>query len=510
MTRRSFAIVLVFLILGVAAIPPTAQERDRASGTRIALHRGLPAIDRGLVFERLAFSGNSQARVARWDDGLPYEPGRVIVKYRPGSTPVALAAVAGTAGARSTASPTYADFSVLAIDPAADAEAVAAALSARPEVEYAQAAYRNVVHFKPNDPLYVAQWNFPAIDMERAWDINPGAASSVIVAVLDTGVAFEDVVLRYVTRPVQVLTPDGTTLTIDHGTIDVPFAAAPELGGRDRFVAPYDFAWDDVHPVDTLGHGTHVAGTIGQLTNNGVGVAGMAFNVRMMPVKVAAAGPWDRVFGAPGDFTDDRVARAIRYAVDHGAHVLNMSLGRGGPPAPVVEDALRYAVSRGAFCVISAGNGGLQGSPTERIAEIASRVDGVVAVGAVGRTLDRAAYSSVGSWVELAAPGGDTLQGGPGGGILQQTIDLSLAANLFDRPRFDGVVYAFAEGTSMAAPHVSGFAALLIHQGITNPAAIEAAMKRFATDRGRAGRDDEYGFGVINPRATLRGLGLAR
>jgi subtilisin family serine protease len=79
-----------------------------------------------------------------------------------------------------------------------------------------------------------------------------------------------------------------------------------------------------------------------------------------------------------------------------------------------------------------------------------------------------------------------------------------------NRPRFDGVVYGYSQGTSMAAPHVTGFAALLIQQGITNPAAIEAAMKRFATDRGSAGRDDEYGAGVINPRATLRGLGVAK
>jgi serine protease len=347
--------------------------------------------------------------------------------------------------------------------------------------------------------------------MERAWDINPGASSQVIVAVLDSGIAFEDIVLRFNTLPIVLRFPDGHLERIEHGTIDVPFAAAPDLAGPGRFVAPYDFTWNDVHPVDTLGHGTHVAGTIGQLTNNGVGVAGMAFNVRLMPVKIAAGGNWDFVFGAPGAaFTDAQVARAIRYAADNGAQVLNMSFGRTGAAAPVVEDAVRYAVSRGAFCVFAAGNGGTVG-PTEVFAEIASHVDGAVAVAAVGRNLTRAFYSSRGAWVELAAPGGDTLQaGGTPGGIVQQTLDSSLFASPFVRPRFDAMVYQSAQGTSMAAPHVSGFAAMLIQQGITKPAAIEAAMKRFAKDIGTPGRDDDYGAGLIDPRATLRGLGVTR
>jgi serine protease len=511
MITKKNAVAALLLLLCVAAVPrPGAQEPDPVPGARIALHKGLPGIDRGLVAERLALAVPSDAEIVRADTSLAYEPGRVIVKYRQGLTPAALAAVTGAVGAQSTPPLSYANFSVLAIDPDADPEAVAAALSDRPEVEYAQAAYRNTLHFKPNDPMYASQWNFPAIDMERAWDINPGATNSVTVAVLDSGIAFEDIVLRYNTRPILV-SVGGVLQVINHGTIDVPFAAALDLGGRDRFVAPYDFTWNDVHPVDTLGHGTHVAGTIGQLTNNGIGVAGMAFNVRIMPVKIAAGGNWDFVFGAPGAaFTDDQVARAIRYAADQGAKAINMSFGRTGAAAPVIEDALRYAVSRDTFCVISAGNGGQTGNPIERIAEIAARVDGVVAVGAVGRNLNRAPYSTVGSWVELAAPGGDTTQGGPTGGILQQTLDASLFASPFVLPRFDALIYGYSQGTSMAAPHVTGFAALLSQQGITKPAAIEAAMKKYATDRGAAGRDDEYGYGVINPRATLRGLGFAR
>ena len=110
------------------------------------------------------------------------------------------------------------------------------------------------------------------------------------------------------------------------------------------------------------GHGTHVAGTIGQLTNNSVGVAGMAFNVKLMPVKVID-GFWDAYFESPFFGTDDVVARGIRYAVDNGAKVLNMSIGRDGPPAPVVRDAVAYAVSKGAFVAIAGGNEFLDGNP---------------------------------------------------------------------------------------------------------------------------------------------------
>ena len=125
--------------------------------------------------------------------------------------------------------------------------------------------------------------------MERAWDIQPGSASNVIVAVLDTGVAFKNATFRYRSSFSFRLTPGGPIYP-PLGIVDVPFAIAPELG--DRFVSPRDFIWNDNDPVDLDGHGTHVSGTVGQLTNNGVGVAGMAFNVRIMPVKVIAE-TWD-------------------------------------------------------------------------------------------------------------------------------------------------------------------------------------------------------------------------
>jgi serine protease len=447
---------------------------------------------------------------------LPYLRGSIIVKFKPGAAATAQRAMLTHAGASTTMdAPSYADFNIVTIDENADPEAVARELAAQPDVEYAQARYRMHALFVPNDPLYSMQWNYPAIDMEHAWDLNQGATSAIVVAVIDSGVAYRSAMLR---RNIPAWRGSIGTTTFNFpalGVVDMPFAAAPDLAGADRFVSPRDFIWNDTDPLDFDGHGTHVSGTIGQLTNNGIGVAGMAFNVRIMPVKVIDS-LWDDILGSPFQGTDDVVARGVRYAVDGGAKVLNMSIGRSGPPSPLLQDALTYAVAHGAFVSIAAGNDFEQSNPTEWPAAYANSIKGVVAVGSVGRDRQRAYYSSTGSYVELAAPGGNQRVGGTPGGILQQTFDFNFVETYangparYSAPRFDVFQYQFFQGTSMAAPHVSGFAALLLQQGITSPAAIEAAMEQFATDLGPAGRDDQYGYGLINPRASLRGLGLAK
>jgi serine protease len=443
-----------------------------------------------------------------------FASGRVIVKFREGSASAqARTATLQSVSARATTTPAYADFDVIEIDPNQDAATVASALAARPDVEYAQPDYRVYTRFRPNDPEYGRQWNFTALDMEAAWEINRGASTSVIVAVLDSGMAFKNVSFEYTAPAFRFENRIYPAL----GRVRIPFAAAPDLTSSNRFVAPRDFIWNDTDPVDLDGHGMHVAGTIGQLTDNGSGGAGMAFNVRLMPVKVIS-GDWDAIFNSPNSGTDSVIAQGIRYAVDNGARVINMSIGRTGGPAPAIESALRDAVARGAFVAISAGNDFEEGNPEERIAEIAARIDGVMCVAAVGRELNRAPYSGVKPYVEIAAPGGDVRVGGTAGAIFQQSYDptigfaapLDNAPSVYRAPRFDVFVQRPNQGTSMAAPHVSGLAALLMQQGITNPAAIEAAIKHFATDRGPAGRDDEYGYGIINPRATLRGLGLIK
>jgi serine protease len=236
--------------------------------------------------------------------------------------------------------------------------------------------------------------------------------------------------------------------------------------------------------------------------------------VQIMPIKVAD-GAWDFIFNSPFVGTDDMAAEAIRYAADNGADVINLSIGRNGRPAPVVRAAAEYAVRQGVFIVVAGGNNFEEGNDVERYAEVAADIDGMISVGAVGRNRQRAFYSTTGRYIEIAAPGGSQ-RTGAADGILQQTLDPDFVETFLDgpsryrAPRFDVFTYEFFQGTSMAAPHVAGLAALLRQQGVTTPAAIEAAIKQFATDLGAAGRDDEYGHGLINPRATLRGMGLLR
>lgn len=516
------------MLAAAAALSVAPGQGQQAGGLRTFLPASLlPAIDRGVDPDMSHAPGSpetlvresmrkSMAAVDRTGaSGTRYIAGRVIVKFRAGVSAAsrvrAMSAVSQTASMSER--PSYANFDVLRIDPGEDAEAVAAALRGQPDVEYAQPAYRVHTDFVPNDEYYKElQWNMPLIDLERAWDIQPAAGSNIIVAVLDSGVAYTNTTAQFRAgafrddsgRPYPAL-----------GMLTLSFAAAPDLAPASRFVTPRDFIWDDNVPLDLDGHGTHVSGTIGQATNNSTGTAGVAFNVKIMPVKVID-GIWDNIFGAPNFGSDDTVARGIRYAADNGARIINMSIGRDGAPAPVVEDALKYAVGKGVFIAIAAGNGFEDGNPKEVFADIASRVPGVVSVAAVSPDKTHAHYSTTGSYVELSAPGGTDRGFGRGGYVFQQAYDFRLVETYlrepaqYSAPRFDVMTYVGSVGTSMASPHVAGLAALLMQQGITDPAAIEAALEKFATDLGDPGRDNTFGFGLIEARDTLRGLGLAK
>ncbi len=383
-------------------------------------------------------------------------------------------------------------------------------LRAQPEVAYAEPNRLYRPHFVPNDPGFdSSQWNLKAIDVPRAWDVNRGAAASVTVAVIDTGIT----------------TVNGSyTFESWNGTrvapLSVPFRISPDLTAA-RLVNPKDFVFWDGPVLDMVGHGTHVASTIGEDTNNTLAEAGIAYNASIMPLK-ACLGFWEIQFTlsangfnglAPanaGGCPEDAILASIVYAADNGARVINMSLG-GEAPSSAVRDAIKYAIGKGAFVAISVGNAFEEGNPVEYPAADAATLNGAVSVAAVGPSLRRSYYSGTGDHVELAAPGGDFSDGGGGGMVWQVTLsqtDFDPDTTL--TPRFDRYFEVGLQGTSMASPHVAGVAALLIAQGITKPSTIEALLKATALDLGAPGRDDEFGAGLVHARRALLGFGVVK
>jgi serine protease len=475
--------------------------------------RKIAAQENAPVAVAVAVAERDEAKLRAFMEDLPYVPGDVIVKFRAGTDAQSRSAALSVLRADPSAPAPIFIGDALLVHSAAEpnAEAAAAALRLQPEVEWVQPNYIRHTHSLPNDPNFREQWNFQLMNLPKAWDINPGGNSNVIAAVIDSGAAASGG-----SASVRLWTGSG------FGTLTLQFQLNPDISpgrilpGRDYF-APIVFGGT---VRDLEGHGTHVAATILEEANNGLAYAGVAYKATLLPLK-ACGGYWDFVFlrGAlgqsgfispdTGGCADADVAAAIQYAADAGAQVINLSLG-GPRESPIQLDALRYAVQHGSFVAISAGNDFEDGNPVVYPAAYAPQIDGVMAVGAIGPSRRRAFYSNTGSYVEIAAPGGNDREGGASAVIFQYGLCVTDNNRPWPVvPRFDRYCLIGGEGTSMAAPHVAGVAALLYSQGVKNPAAIEAAIKRFAHDLGMPGRDDEYGAGLIDARATLLGLGVA-
>lgn len=321
--------------------------------------------------------------------------------------------------------------------------AVAAELSRAEGVERLEPLAWVRAMFTPDDPLLKDQWHMTRVNAPAAWDYATGYG--VTVAVVDTGIACET-----------------------HG----PFNKGSDLANT-SCTGGWNFVSNDTHANDDQGHGTHVAGTIAQSTNNGIGAVGLAFNARLMPVKVLNENGWG---------TTQDVADGIRWAADHGAHVINLSLG-GPRNSKVLQDAVDHARSKGVIVVAAAGNsGGAVGFP--------GASEGVIGVSATDPDDKIAKFSSRGPEIDIGAPGVN---------VVQQTV--------CNRGRDKCERYPGYNGTSMATPHVAGAAALLVSLGVTDAAAVESILKDSArvVDDSDAGKK-LYGAGVLDAGAAVRSV----
>jgi serine protease len=347
---------------------------------------------------------------------------------------------------------------VLSLAPGRSAAREAQRLRADPRVRFAEPNVRIQALSLPNDPYFTPyQWNLSddgfGIHVPTAWDRSTG--TGVVVAVVDTGVAYENY---------------------------AGFNQAPDLA-ETSFVAGWDFVHNTAHADDDNGHGTHVTGTIAQSSNNGIGCAGVAPGARIMPIKVLAA---------DGTGPASALADGIRFAADHGAQVINISVGTS-QSSDALRDAVQYAHGKGVVIVAAAGNDGTASPVYPAV------LPGVISVGATRFDGQTTYYSNYGPTLSVVAPGGDPNvdqnKDGVPDGILQQSFSP-------DHPGQFG--YYLRAGTSQAAPHVAGVAALVlaVHPEYT-PDQVENAIEKTATDLGPPGRDDHYGYGLVNAAAAV-------
>ena len=291
-----------------------------------------------------------------------------------------------------------------------------------------QAATADSPASTPNDAYLQQEWGLEMVKASQAWKLTRGSAS-VIVAVLDTGADWNH----------------------------------PDLASK--LVSGWNVIDDNDNTQDDHGHGTHVAGIIGAATNNVIGVAGLGWDTKVMPVKIATR---------EGYTWSSAIASGIRYAADHGANVINMSVAGAAPCPGDVQAAVDYAYEKGIVLVASAGN---DGANVDNLPANCTHVLGVAATTSDGSL---AGYSSYGNTVSVAAPGSLIYSTMMGGG------------------------YGNMSGTSMAAPYVAGLAALVRSQySVYTSDQIASAILDNADEAGAAGWDQRAGCGRINAFQTL-------
>ncbi|NLW47865.1 MAG: S8 family serine peptidase [Firmicutes bacterium] len=303
-------------------------------------------------------------------------------------------------------------------------------LAKNSNVEYAEPNYVAHITQTPNDPYYTQQWGPQDIHADLAWDkVNPAQRGNVTIAVLDTGI------------------------NASHEDLQA------------SIVPGYNFINNDNNPVDGHGHGTHVAGIAAAITNNGKGIAGVAGGAKIMPVKVM------NDYGS-GDYAS--IINGIKYAADNGAQVISMSLGGPGS-SQAMQDAVNYAIGRGASVVAASGN-------SNSAVAFPGNCNGVITVGAVSSNNQRASFSNYGPEMDVVAPG----------------------VNIISSYKGNANSYTSMSGTSMATPFVAGVTALVRAANPSlAPAEVTQVIDQATTDLGTAGFDNYYGYGLVDANKAV-------
>ncbi len=336
-------------------------------------------------------------------------------------------------------------------------------------IEYVQPNHLSQLHIEPNDPLFPQQFHY-VVSNPQAWNYSTGSPL-VVVGVVDSGCLIDhpDLQANIWVNPGEIpddgIDNDGNGYIDDYNGWD--FSDAPELADT----AVGDYLEQDNDVEDENFHGTHVAGIIGASGNNGIGVSGTAWNVKIMPIRAGF-----RTTTGQGFLQDDDAAASLIYAADNGCNVVNMSWG-DPEYSPIIGDACEYAFSRGVTLVASAGN-----DPGPYLS-FPAKLSSVISVGAVNRSGNIAGFSSYGMDMDLVAPGE----------LVLSTYKTDVGEQYFEQ-----------SGTSMSSPFVAGAAALLLslHPGLS-PSDVRARLLTSTDDRGTPGFDMYYGHGILNTRKLL-------
>jgi serine protease len=425
---------------------------------------------------------------------------RIIVKFKDGIDSLSNAEPARAAEALSTRSGMALRYMRTMTDnaqvlelperlPLEQVQALSQQLMTLPEVEYAEPD--KIFHYTltPNDPQYSTQWNYKGtwgINAPAAWNITTGLASTV-VAVVDTGIT-NHADLSGRTVPGYDFIGDVPTANDGNGRDNNPSDPGDWVTSADTHLAA--FTGCDV--LDSSWHGTHVAGTIGANSNNGVGVAGINWNAKILPV---------RVLGKCGGYLSD-IADGTRWAAGlpvsgvpanaNPAKVINISIGSTGACSAAYQNAINAVVAAGATVVVAAGNESMDANTSEP-----ANCNGVITVAATASDAWRAFYSNYGSIVDISAPGGEF---GTDPGILS-TVNTGTTV-----PVADG--YAAFQGTSMAAPHVTGVVSLMLARNpYLTPSQVlqilQSTARAFPPSSGNCYGTFICGAGIVDAAAAI-------